>query len=48
MVKTLVDQAQGLGGHQLTMDGSELEPGIYLYEIQAGTGVHRGKIIRMK
>lgn len=48
MVKTLVEQAQGLGKHQLTVDGSELEPGIYLYEIQAGSAVHRGKLIRMK
>ena len=48
MVKTLVDQPQGMGRHQLTLDGSELELGIYLYEIQAGSMVHRGKIIRMK
>jgi hypothetical protein len=48
IVKTLVNQPQAKGRYHFTLDGSDLEPGIYLYELKAGPAVYRGRIIRMK
>jgi hypothetical protein len=48
LVKTLVDENQSAGQHQLVFDGSYLTSGIYLVRMQAGNFQAVRKIVLLK
>lgn len=41
----LLDARQDAGGHAVTLDGSALPNGVYIYEIATGATVERGRIV---
>jgi len=47
-VATLFDGRLDAGRHGFTFAGSDLPDGVYIYEIRAGGGMMRGKIVRMR
>jgi hypothetical protein len=47
-VATLVDEVQGAGTHELTIDGTRLPSGLYFYRLQAGGIVATTKILLLR
>lgn len=47
-IKTLINQNQSAGEHHLNFDASDLEEGLYIYELRIGTMEYRGKMIRLR
>jgi hypothetical protein len=48
LVATVVDGYRQAGYHEVTMDGSALASGVYIYRIQAGGFTASGKMVLMK
>ena len=48
LIKTILNQKQGAGEHQLNFDAGELEGGLYIYELSIGTQRYHGKMILLK
>jgi hypothetical protein len=47
-VKTLVDEEQEPGSHDVRLDGSDLLSGVYLYILRSGSSEQRKKLVLIK
>ncbi len=47
-VRSLVDRTEEAGPHSVTLDGSDLPAGSYLYEVVTTTGIYRGRLVRVR
>ncbi len=43
----VADQILGPGTHRFSLDGQQLAPGTYIYELRTGSRVHKGTVIRI-
>jgi hypothetical protein len=48
LVETLVEGWREAGEYQVTFDGSKLATGVYVYRLEAGENVSRGKMVLLK
>jgi len=48
LVRIIADEEQLKGPHEVVIDASELRPGFYIYELEAGGHVVTGRMIRVK
>jgi pectate lyase len=46
-IKTLINQNQSAGEHHLDFDASDLEEGLYIYQLRIGMKEYRGKMIKL-
>jgi hypothetical protein len=47
-IRTLFDGTAEAGEHSVTLDGSELPAGSYLYEVVTASGIYRGRLVLAK
>ncbi|MBN1479660.1 T9SS type A sorting domain-containing protein [candidate division KSB1 bacterium] len=48
LIVTLLNETVKAGSHQVTWDAGDLSSGVYLYQLQAGDEIKRGKCLLIR